>query len=99
MSIKIISHSAVAFILLLIGYYYYIVPIFGYTGFTWNFSYIKLIESIFIIFILEKILPKECNKPSDFLLNVHYLLPILPMLALYTASNRSRFFIYTVLFY
>jgi len=97
MFIRVISHSLFSFILLITGYYYFIVPIFGYTGFLWDFSYIKFFESILFIFLLEKILPKKCNKPSDFLLNIHYLLPILPMLVLYTVSNRSRVFMYSIL--
>ena len=95
---RLLNHSLFAFFLLIIGYYYFIVPIFGYTGFQWNFSYIKLLESILIIILFEKVLPRKCDRPSDFILNIHFLLPILPMLVLYTVSNRSRIFMYAVLF-
>ena len=92
-----ISHSLISFLLLLWSYYYFIVPRFAYTGFIWDFSYIKFIESIIMVIIIDRFLPKKCNKPSDFLLNIHYLLPILPMLALYAGSNRDRIFMYFVL--
>ena len=99
MLINKISHSLVSFLLLLWSYFYFIVPIFGYTGFIWDFSYVKFIESIILVLITDYVLPKRCDKPSDFLLNIHYLLPILPMLVLYAGSNQSRIFMYSVILF
>ena len=99
MLINKISHSLISFLLLLWSYFYFIVPIFGYTGFIWDFSYIKFIESIILVLITDYILPKRCDKPSDFLLNIHYLLPILPMLVLYAGSNQSRIFMYSIILF
>ncbi|MAR29847.1 MAG: hypothetical protein CMG24_02810 [Candidatus Marinimicrobia bacterium] len=95
---KLFSHSLFSFLFLVGGYYYFIVPVFGYTGFQWNFSYIKFLESLLFILFFEKILPRRCSRPSDFILNIHFLLPILPMFVLYACSNRSRIFMYAVLF-
>ena len=99
MLINKISHSLVSFFLLLWSYFYFIVPIFGYTGFIWDFSYVKFIESVILVIITDYVLPRRCDKPSDFLLNIHYLLPILPMLVLYAGSNQSRIFMYSVILF
>ena len=86
-----------AFLLMFLGYYAYIVPEYGYTGFTWELDILKVVESLFFLIFFSFILPKKFTRPSDILLHLQFLFPIVPMLVLYGAANYSRNFIYFTL--
>ncbi len=83
-----------AFGLIWFGYYYFIVPLYGYYGYTYNPNFSKIIESVVMLSISLAILPIKFNKPSDIFLHIQFLFPIMGMLVLYGAENRSRIFIY-----
>ncbi len=85
-----------AFGLLWFGYGLFIVPIYGYSGFTWSPNLFKIIESILIILAISWSLPAVFKRPSDFFVHLHFLLPILPMLVLYGASDYARQYMYFV---
>jgi len=84
----------IAYALIFYGYYKFIVPIYGYSGFKWNPDNIKIIEGVLLTAILPYFLPKDFNKPSDILLHIQLLFPILPMFVLYGAGDDSREYLY-----
>lgn len=86
-----------AFTLLWVGYSTF-VTVVGFIGFAPNVNVLKIIESIFLLFLISFMLPSKVKKPSDFLMHIHFLLPILPMLVLYGAQDLSRkYILYAIL--
>lgn len=94
---KLVISYQLAFFILLYGYYEFIVPIYGYTGFKWDVDRFKLLEGGIIVLIVAASLPKRFDKPSDVLLHVQFLYPIMPMLVLYGASDQPREYLYVIL--
>jgi len=86
-----------AYSLIFFGYYKFIVPIFGYSGFEWNPDNAKIIEGIFLSAFIPYILPCRFSKPSDVLLHIQLLFPILPMFVLYGVEGLPREFLYYTL--
>ena len=84
----------IAFFLLLSGYYYYIVPIYGYSGFEWLPNTAKIFVGVIITLIVSSVLPTNFIKPSDIFLHLQLLLPILPMLVLYGAADLPGAFVF-----
>lgn len=87
-----------AFVVLWLGYAFFIIPIYKYEGYIWSPNVAKVMESIFIIVFFAFFLPSNFKKPSDFFVHVHFLLPILPMLVLYGTSDYSREYMFFVVF-
>ncbi len=87
----------IAFTLLWVGYTKFVVPIFGYMGFEWAPNKVKIIEALLAIIFFALILPSRVKRPSDFFIHVHFLLPIVPMLVLYGASDLPRIYMYFAL--
>lgn len=83
-----------AYLLILIGYNQFVVPIYGYMGFSWNIDQLKMTEGMFLSFFLPWVLPVRFVKPSDLLLHIQLLFPIIPMLVLYGAEGYDRYFLY-----
>lgn len=84
----------ITFIFILWGYYKYIVPNYGYTGFKWCPNQDKIIESVVILLIVVCFLPCKFKKISDLLLHIHFLFPVLPMLVLYGVSDQPSIYFY-----
>lgn len=80
--------------LILLGYYQFIVPIYGHSGFKWSPDLLKIAEGVFLVFILPCFLPVRYTKPSDLLLHLHFLFPILPMLVIYGVEGKPRDVLY-----
>lgn len=95
--IKILFLYLIAFALLWFGYATFIVPIYGYRGFEWAPNGVKVVEALLAIVLFALSLPSRVNRPSDFFIHVHFLLPVVPMLVLYSASDLPRIYIYFVL--
>lgn len=91
---KIILFYLSSYFLALYAYYLFINPIYAYMGFEWNPNISKIIEGSILTFFLAILLPKTFTKPSEFLLNLQFCFPILPMLVLYGATNAPRTFLY-----
>jgi len=85
-----------AFSIMFFTYKDIISPLYGYMNFDWNPNSFKFVESIFLIIIISVLLPTKVNRPSDFLIHLLFLFPILPMIVLYGAENNSREFLYSV---
>jgi len=87
----------IAYSLLWVGYAKFIVPIYGYSGFGWEPNKLKAVEGFLVIFFFTLILPSKIKKPSDFFVHIHFLLPIVPMLVLYSAADSPREYLCYVL--
>ena len=94
---KILMLYLIAFALLWFGYTTFIVPIYGYKGFEWAPNGVKVFESLLAIVFFALVLPLRVKRPSDFFIHVHFLLPVVPMLVLYSAADLPRVYIYFVL--
>ena len=98
MYLKKIKHTflyLICYSLLWIAYKNFVIVI-GFAGFNWNPNTFKIIESMFLVFFLSLVLPSNINKPSDFFIHVHFLLPIIPMFVLYGGQDFSRLYIYFI---
>ncbi len=84
----------VSYALLWYGFSSYVAPVWGYYGFSFQPNTSKIIESLVLLIIIVVLLPSKPSKPSDFLLHIHALLPVLPMLVLYGASNYDSLYTY-----
>ena len=91
--IKNIILSLLAFIALWLGYVKFITVV-GYAGFIPDINKLKIVESLFFTILIAALLPTKIKKISDFLIYVHFLLPILPMLVLYGAQDFSRKYLF-----
>lgn len=78
------------------GYYTYVAEHWGYYGFGLRINELKLFESLIMLALIVFLLPFTPKKPSDFLIHIHVLLPVLPMLILYALVDYDRFFMYSV---
>jgi hypothetical protein len=58
---------------------------------------VKMFESIVVLVLFALGLPSKIKRPSDFFIHFHFLLPVLPMLVLYSASNLPRAYMYFVI--
>jgi hypothetical protein len=83
-------------ILLEISYVLFVHPLFKYMGFTYDFSLIKVIESYLTTLFLLLWLPTNEKKPSTIMLNILYLIMIIPIFSLYFLKNESRLYFYAV---
>jgi len=94
---KILFLYVAAYALLWFGYARFIVPIYGYMGFEWTPNMVKVFESIVVLVLFALSLPSTVKRPSDFFIHVHFLLPVVPMLVLYSASDLPRAYMYFVI--
>jgi hypothetical protein len=74
----------------------YVQFVSGYAGFNVDIDVVKLGESYLITLMLALVLPSRVKKPSDFLLLILFLVPVLPCISFYALSNQSRMFFYAV---
>ncbi len=75
-----------------ISYVTFVHPLFKYVRFTLNFSLFKYILSMIVLVGLFLILPKDRQKPSSLVQQVHFILLFIPMLSLYPMMNLSTGF-------
>ena len=83
-----------SYVVICYGYYAFIVPIYGYSGFEWKPDFLKIAEGGILAFCLPIMLPSRFDKPSDIFLHLQLLFPIIPMLVLYGAADQPRAFLY-----
>ncbi|MCF8012716.1 MAG: hypothetical protein K9L56_15725 [Clostridiales bacterium] len=79
------------------GYRVYVHPIHGYSGFPWEPSIIKYIESWLILGFLVAFAPSKLSKPSDFFINVLLFGLMIPLLSFYNLADQSRQHLYIVI--
>lgn len=92
------AYYLLAFLVILYGYGKFIVPLFGYTGFEWDLNKFKVAEGTLVVFLISVFLPVRFFKPSDLLLHLQFLFPVLPMAVLYGAANEDRSYFYLTIF-
>ncbi len=80
-----------------LSYYFVISPLYAYSGFTFNPDIHKLIESLFITIFIAWILPWKIRKPSDFMINILFTMPVLPTLSLYWLRGENRLYTYMLI--
>ena len=86
------------YLVLLYGYYVYLVPVWGYYGFLWRPNWGKVVEALIWVVIISWSLPISFCRPSEFYLHFQVLVPVLPMLVIYGAMGQPRTYIYAVIF-
>lgn len=91
---RILALYLAAFALLWFGYATFIVPVFGHLGFEWAPNIVKVIEALLAIVFFAWCLPLRVKQPSDFFIHFHFLLPVVPILVLYSASDLPRAYMY-----
>ena len=91
---SVVGLYLVSFALLMASLYFVVVPRYGYSGFEWSPDPLKLLEGIVLTCGLAAVVPPVSRKPSDLLMHLLLLVPVLPMLALYSAADLSRSFVY-----
>lgn len=94
---QIIILNSINYILLLYGFEFFISPIYSYAGFQWQPQPVKILEGFFYTLLVSSLLPTKFRKPSDILIHIQMLFPVLPMLVLYGAQNRPRGYLYVTL--
>ena len=77
------------YVLLYFSYINYIVPVWGYYGFYEKIVPAKVILGGALTILLAWYLPTRFSKPSHILMHLQVLVPIMPMLAMYGASDQS----------
>lgn len=83
---------------LLFVYANFIYPIYSHEGYILDINNSKIFISIFLIILISLILPSKLSKVSDFFLHIQFILPILPMLVLYSAENFSSYYMFITIF-
>lgn len=82
---------------LIVVYFSFIVPVFGYMGFSGeSISLEKCVEALLITLLLSFTLPTEFRNPSDFLIFLLLFLTIIPVLLVMGVMDKSRFVALTI---
>lgn len=87
----------VGYFLLLLGCYVFVSPIYGYSGFRWTPDIYKIFEGVSLLVLFVVLLPSNIKKPSDILLHIQFIFPVLPMLVLYGVQNQPSAFLYATM--
>lgn len=80
--------------LLYYSYYEHISVRFSHMGFHWGFTPYRLLEAGLTISLVSLFLPTKFKEPSDILLHIHMVFPILGMFVYYAAGNGENEFLY-----
>jgi len=76
------------------SYIFFVSPIFDYAGMSLHIDMVRVVESYVFLLMLAFLVPCEVHKPSDFLVTLLLLFPVLPTLAFYAMNAQSRGFMY-----
>ena len=94
----IITLYLVAFSFQYYGYFSYIMPNWDYLGYEWYPDSFKLAEAVLFVLLIAMLLPAHFQRPSDLLIHILFIFPVLPMLVLYAAASVSAVYIYSTIF-
>lgn len=84
-----------------ISYFSWVSPFFGYdpySGLFVDMNYLKLAISYLLVFIVALIIPKGTNKVSSMIMQLHFIVMIIPLSTIYALANHSTSFYLMVLF-
>ena len=88
----------IAFRLLLdFSYVYFVSPVFSYSGYFFDFSWVKYIESWLCMLFFISITPKKLNLVSDYLVFTMLYGLLIPVFSYYSLSSQSRFHLYIIM--
>ncbi|MGB9796066.1 hypothetical protein [Fervidobacterium gondwanense] len=73
-------------------YIMWIHPIYGYGGFPLRIDNYKILISYIVLFILIMIIPKTSNKVSYMILQLHFLITVVPFMSVYAFGGYSTTF-------
>lgn len=77
-----------------LAYIKVVAPNWGHGGFVCEPDPAKIIESYMITLVLGAMLPHSLRRPSDYLVTVLFMMPIMPALSLYGLQGNPRTFTY-----
>ncbi|WP_017726174.1 O-antigen polymerase [Halalkalibacterium ligniniphilum] len=82
------------------GYYTFVHPLFGYSGFYLEVSLIKMLESYIVVIFLSFLFSTldDVNKPSKIVCYILFINLFLPISSLYWLQNQSRVFFLVIFF-
>jgi len=76
------------FFLLLFGYEYYIIPIYGYEGYFFEPNQNKYLFALILLIIMSLLTPVDSRKPSTLFLHLSFVVVLIPMLVIFCADNK-----------
>lgn len=79
------------FTILFLLYKTFICSTYAYVGYPDNLQIDKFIISIILFLFILIFMPSEFRKPSDLLLNLHFIFPVIPMLIIYSFIEGSYY--------
>ena len=79
-----------------LSYYFVILDIFGYEGYTLTFNNVKFFESFFLLIVIFILMPKKLKKLSDIIVWLLILFSYVPMLTLFSFMDQPRIYMYAV---
>jgi hypothetical protein len=78
-------------------YLKWVSPIFGYSGFVTDPNIFKIFVSYIVIFLLVIIIPKTNKKVSYMILQLHFIIMIIPLTSIFGLANLSTKFMVMIL--
>ncbi|WP_375752249.1 O-antigen polymerase [Vibrio sp. HN007] len=66
---------------------------FSYAGFSYEYNIFRSFFSILLISTISFLLPVKYKKTSDFLLNIHFIMPVIPMFVLFSVGKGNVWFV------
>lgn len=73
-------------------------PLYGYAGFITDIKLYKVLISFFLLFIIHKSFPKKNVDISNRVLELHFIIMIIPLLSMFSMANKSTAFTLMVVF-
>lgn len=85
----------IAFLMLLVQYRYYLSTFWGYMGFEWQPDFVKIFQSVVLIFAFSLITPNDSSLRA-FFLHLMLALYLIPSVTIYSGANKSEFALITI---
>ena len=82
-----------AFFMLCFAFKQFVTDDFAYQGYLWDPSFFRLCSAVLILNVIMYVLPLRNTRVSSFLLNYHFIFPMLPILMLYGCMDFSWVFL------
>lgn len=84
-------------ILLDILYIYCVSPTYSYMGLTLDINFVKIIASNFFLLLISLFISKSNQKVSHMIIQLHFIIMIIPILSLYPLANLSTRFMLMII--
>ncbi|WP_284456197.1 hypothetical protein [Alloalcanivorax xenomutans] len=80
-----------------ISYIFFIIDVFSYRGFDYNFTVVKYVESWAIMITVATLASSKMKRPSDLIICLILIVYLVPLLIYYAYSGQSRYHLYLVI--